>query len=184
VRGIPTPAFVIVTMRARPTTPWGCRRACLLLVIAAQVALLGSGAGAQSPTRRLSPHWNAAWGVHFAGPQRASLALGVLGVLDEGRADDALLLLVEPGLGGAKARAGYARSTAFIGAVSLNGAVLRTYGRSSAGADPWRTYVGGELRVVWLLLNVGAGLYAPVSGADKYPGRDGPLGTVTFGIGL
>lgn len=132
----------------------------------------------------LAPLWQPAWGLHFGGIQRASLALGTIGVMRQGQGDDALLLLVEPGMGGMKARAGYARSTALIGGLSVNASVLRTFSRPRAGGDPWRTYAGGEVRLMWILINVGAGLYAPISGSERYPDRGGPVATVTFGLGL
>jgi hypothetical protein len=107
--------------------------------------------------------WLPAGGLHFLGPQRASLALGALGILRGGNSNYGVLALVEPGLGGAKIRAGLASVSAFITGWEIQGAALRTFG-SPAQGDRWKTYAGGELHVMFVVLNVGVGAYTPVGG--------------------
>ena len=120
--------------------------------------------------------WLPAGGLHFGGPQRASLALGTLAVPRSGEGRFAFVALAEPGLGGAKLRAGVASVTAFITGFELQGSLLRTFGNPGHG-DPWRTYAGGEFHAMFVLINVGVGQYADVGG-----GRS--MTTLTFGLGL
>ena len=118
-----------------------------------------------------------AGGIHLLGAQRVSLALGVLAVPSSGDSRFAFVALAEPGIGGAKIRAGLASVTAFITGYELQGSLLRTFG-SPRQADPWRTYAGGEARAMLVLINLGLGVYAPIGG-----GR-GTLKTFSIGLGL
>jgi hypothetical protein len=128
--------------------------------------------------QRASPsvEWLPAGGLHFGGPQRASLALGALAVPSRGESNYAFVALAEPGLGGAKIRAGVASVTAFITGFELQGALLRTFGNPGQG-ERWQTYAGGEFRAMFVLINVGIGEYAALGGGRA-------LTTFTFGLGL
>jgi hypothetical protein len=131
-----------------------------------------------SQAQRATPRFEIlpAGGLHFLGAQRASLALGVLAVPYGGQSRFAFVALAEPGIGGAKLRAGIASVTGFITGFELQGTVLRTFGNPRQG-DPWRTYAGGEAHAMFVLLNVGVGAYAPLGGGSA-------LATWTIGFGL
>ena len=146
------------------------------------LALLGIAITLAKPleAQRASPRfeWRPVGGLHFGGPQRASLALGVVGVPRTGEATHAFIALAEPGLGGAKIRAGLASVTAFITGYEIQGSLLRTFGNPGQG-QRWQTYAGGEFHAVFVLINVGIGEYAPIGA-----GGGGALTTFTFGLGL
>ena len=144
------------------------------------LALLGIAITLAKPleAQRASPRleWRPVGGLHFGGPQRASLALGVVGVPRTGEATRAFIALAEPGLGGAKIRAGLASVTAFITGYEIQGSLLRTFGNPGQG-QRWQTYAGGEFHAMFVLINVGVGEYAALGG-----GRS--MTTLTFGLGL
>ena len=120
--------------------------------------------------------WLPAGGLHFLGPQRASLALGALGIFRGGNSNYGLLAMAEPGFGGAKVRAGLASVSAFITGWEIQGSMLRTFGNQRQG-DRWTTYAGGELHAMFVVLNVGVGAYAPVGGGKAFT-------ALTVGLGL
>src|SRR5262245_24084881 len=120
--------------------------------------------------------WLPAGGLHFGGPQRASLAVGALAVPTRGDSRFGFVALAEPGLGGAKVRAGLALVTGFITGFELQGSLLRTFG-NPVHSERWQTYAGGEIHAMFVLINVGIGEYAAIGG-----GRS--ITTLTFGLGL
>ena len=101
------------------------------IALTAGTALLATPAAVhgQRPSRL---EWVPAGGIHFGGPQRASLALGALAVRSAGGGNFGFVALAEPGFGGAKIRAGLASVTAFITGFELQGALLRTFGNPGA----------------------------------------------------
>jgi len=151
------------------------RRRASCTILALTLALtLAPAARAQSSGRGVE--WLPAFGIHFGGVEKASLGLGVLGVSQSGNGMTGLVGLVEPGIGGGKVRVGVIRLLPFASAIELNGAFLRSWARPRF-AEPWRSFAGGEVRLVVVLLNVGVGVYEPLGG-----GRT--IRTLTFGIGL
>jgi len=146
-------------------------RPLLLLAVALPLC-----ARAQSTSIR-PLEWVPAGGIHFLGPLRASLSGGVLGIFHQGQGQEAVMAQLEAGLGGAKLRAGLASTQAFVSGFTVEGALLRTFG-NPVGADRWRTYAGGEIHGIFVLVNLGVGLYAPVGGGGR------TLKTVTIGLGL
>lgn len=151
------------------------RRRASFPILAFLLALtLATPATAQSSGGRIE--WLPAFGLHFGGVEKASLGLGVLGVSQSGNGMTGLVGLVEPGIGGAKVRAGVIRLLPFASAIEVNGAFLRSWARPRF-AQPWRNYAGGEVRLVVVLLNVGVGVYEPL-------GDGRTIRTLTFGIGL
>ena len=138
------------------------------------LAAFARGAAAQS---RHYFEWVPAGGIHFMGPLRASVSGGMLGIFDHGRGEEALLAQLEAGMGGAKVRGGIASTQAFLTGFTVEGSLLRTFG-NPVGADRWRTYAGGEIHGIFVLVNVGVGLYAPLGGGGN------TLKTITIGLGL
>lgn len=153
--------------RHRRRDPLALLALVLALVVAPAARAQSSGSGVE---------WLPAFGLHFGGVEKASLGLGVLGVAQSGNGMTGLVGLVEPGIGGGKVRAGVIRLLPFASAIELNGAFLRSWARPRFAA-PWRSYAGGEVRLVVVLLNVGFGVYEPI-------GDGRTIRTLTFGIGL
>jgi hypothetical protein len=139
--------------------------------------LARAGVAAAQPSSSRPIEWVAAGGIHFMGPLRASVSAGMLGIFRQGRSTEALIGQLEAGLGGAKVRAGLASAQPFISGFKLEGSLMRTWGKP-VGADRWRTYAGGEVHGILVLVNLGFGVYAPVGGGGR------TLKTFTIGLGL
>jgi hypothetical protein len=133
--------------------------------------------GAAGP-RRLSAQ-TPVFGVHGAGPIRASLAAGVWIGEHHPRHDDAsgMIAVVEPGLRGGRVSLGYAYSLSGLGSfVTGRATALRTW-RMPGGP---RNYAGAEVQLLPLFA-VGARLSAFVP-VDRGPRR--VLWLLDAGIGL
>jgi len=119
------------------------------------------------------------FGLHVAGPVRASVGAGVwLGEDPRHDAASGAVVLVEPGLRGGRASIGYAYALrgGFGSFVTARATALRTWRMPG----PPRTYVGGEVQVLPLLA-VGPRLGAFVP-ADHNPRR--VLWILDVGLGL
>ena len=115
-------------------------------------------AGAQRQSARWQPHF----GLHLGTPQRASVALGVLRVVRQASDFSSVSgprLVVEPGLRAGKIRFGYAVTGSFAVGYSLEGAVLREWGRDGKPELP-RTLYGVELHGSMAFIDLGLGGYA------------------------
>jgi len=114
--------------------------------------------GAQRQPSRWQPHL----GIHVGTPQRASVALGVLRVVRQASDFSSVSgprLVVEPGLRAGKLRLGYAVTGGFAIGYSLEGAVLREWGRDGKPELP-RTLYGVELHGSMAFIDLGLGGYA------------------------
>jgi hypothetical protein len=140
------------------------------------VAAIAFGLAAPEVVQAQRLEWLPAGGLHFGGPQRASLALGALAVPTAGDSRFGLVALAEPGLGGAKVRAGLALVTGFITGFELQGSLMRTFG-NPVHSERWQTYAGGEVHAMFVLINIGIGEYAAIGGGKS-------ITTLTFGLGL
>lgn len=140
--------------------------AALLLTIAS--AASASASGAQQPV----------FGVHVAGPVRASASVGVwLGEDPRHDAASGAVLLVEPGLRGGRASVGYAYALrgGFGSFVTARATVLRTW--RSVGSP--RTYAGGEIQILPVLaVGPRLGAFVPTNGPRRV------LWILDVGLGL
>ena len=106
-------------------------------------------------------------GVRFGPPLRAGAALGVVyGNRMAGFPFAGPLALGEVGLGGVRASAGYFIAGPFASGIELLASGVRTWG-SPSQLERNRTLVGGELRVSFFLVNVGAAVLRPVAGFEN-----------------
>lgn len=144
----------------RRSAVWSTRIALGLLTV---VGIVGgpSRVGAQWRTEVLP-------GLRFGPPLRAGLALGVTYGTQVSFAQFAgPMAVAEAGIGGGRASAGYLFAFPFASGVQVLASAVRTWG-SPAQADRKETLVGGELRVSFLSVNVGVGVFRPtVSGDDR-----------------
>jgi hypothetical protein len=152
---------------------------------AALAALLSTRAAAQdtprTPASERHPYVTPAFGLHYGSPLRASAAVGVF--VDHSKADeDGMVFLLEPGLAGVEASAGYYRTIGRFGTgYSAHAAVLRT------GGDPWNasprtTYVGAELQLAFVL-GVGARVGYFFRASRSVPTPHDRITAVTFTLG-
>jgi hypothetical protein len=123
------------------------------------------------------------WDAQASSPLRVSAGLGlVVGKRGEGFAvaRNALLLQVEPGLGGGALHVGWvpfsgtASGLQFAG-VALKGTLLRTWG-SPLGVESDRTLAGASIHAAWIV-KLSIGVLWPVDG------RGGGT-VVTWGVGV
>jgi hypothetical protein len=142
-------------------------RTSLALALVAALAPL-SVAHAQQPV----------FGVHVAGPTRASASVGVwLGEDPRHDAASGAVLLVEPGLRGGRASIGYAYALrgGFGSFVTARATALRTW----RSAGPPHTYAGGEVQVLPLLaVGPRLGAFVPTRGPRRM------LWILDVGLGL
>jgi hypothetical protein len=120
---------------------------------------------AASPRVLGAQRWQPHLGIHGGTPQRASVALGVLRVVrqaSDGNSQSGPRLVVEPGLRAGKLRFGYAVTGPFAIGYSLEGAVLREWGRNGKPEFP-RTLYGFELHGS-MFFDLGLGFYAGGAG--------------------
>ncbi len=118
------------------------------------------GAGAQWRTEVVA-------GLRFGPPLRAGLALGVTHGTQVSFAQFAgPMAVAEVGIGGGRASAGYLFAFPFASGVQVLASAVRTWG-SPAQADRKETLVGGELRVSFLSVNVGVGVFRPLLSGDS-----------------
>jgi len=116
--------------------------------------------------QRVSAQWRAELmpGLRFGPPLRASAAVGVAYGNQLGAVQFAgPIALGDVGLGGARASVGYLFAGPFASGIELLGSGLRTWG-SPSQLEKNRTLAGGEVRVSYFLVNVGLGVFRPVSG--------------------
>lgn len=112
-----------------------------------------------------SPAWRAEMlpGLRFGPPLKASVAVGVAYGNRMGVAAFAGPLAVgDVGLGGARASVGWLFAGPFASGIELLGSAMRTWG-SPAQLEKNRTLAGGELRASFFLVNVGGGVFRPLS---------------------
>jgi hypothetical protein len=156
-----------------PFPPHSARRPAAWIVLSLLAA--GGVSGATRPAAAQTP----VFGVHGAGPIRASLAAGVWIGEHHPRHDEAsgVIAVVEPGLRGGRASVGYAYSLSGLGSfVTARASVLRTWRMPTSP----RTYAGVEVQLLPLFA-VGARLSAFLP-ADRNPRR--VLWLLDAGIGL
>ncbi|MEO6528050.1 MAG: hypothetical protein ABIP93_15625 [Gemmatimonadaceae bacterium] len=125
-------------------------------------------------------HVSPAIGIHYGAPLRLSLAAG--GLFDmRGKRNDGIIVMAEPGMGGAELSLGYFRRHRFGKGYSFRAAGIRT------GENPWNTsarstYLGAEAH--WMLLaGVGGrvGFFRRVSGSSSDGLRDN---LASFGVSV
>lgn len=109
-------------------------------------------------------YWRPHARVHFGEPQRASVAVGAMYVLD--RSGDlakwsGILGIVEPGVRAGKLRLGYGSSSSFGAGISGTLAALYHWG-GGEWSQPGRVHVGGELHLSLMYIDVGLGWYQAV----------------------
>ena len=103
-------------------------------------------------------------GLRFGPPLKASVAIGVAyGTRTAGLPFAGPIALGDLGIGGARASVGYFIAGPFASSLELLGSGLRTWG-SPSQLEKNRTLAGGEVRVSYFLVNVGLGVFRPVSG--------------------
>lgn len=103
-------------------------------------------------------------GLRFGPPLKASVAIGVAyGNRTAGSPFAGPIALGDVGIGGARASVGYFLAGPFASTFELLGSGLRTWG-SPAQLEKNRTLAGGEVRVSYFLVNVGLGVFRPISG--------------------
>ena len=103
-------------------------------------------------------------GVRFGPPLRASVAVGE--AYGNGMGASAFagpLALVDVGLAGGRASVGWLFAGPFASGIELLGSAMRTWG-SPAQIEKNRTLLGAELRASFFLVNVGGGVFRPMSG--------------------
>ena len=150
--------------------------------VAALVAstLTLSTARAQAPETQIpdtpTDRWHIVGGIHFGTPYRVAADVGILRIIGNEDSSHGIMLNAEPGLDGGKVRLGYIFAGPFGSGFALQGGALRTW-RKPVNADVDRTYAGGELHLIFLLLNAGVGYYTPTSGSG---GR--VFWTIGFGL--
>ncbi|AHG88921.1 hypothetical protein J421_1384 [Gemmatirosa kalamazoonensis] len=135
---------------------------------------LALGLALAAPVRAQQP----VFGLHVAGPVRASASVGVwLGEDPRHDAASGAVLLVEPGLRGGRASVGYAYALrgGFGSFVTARASALRTWRM----VGPPRTYAGAEVQVLPLLaVGPRLGAFVPTSGARRV------LWILDVGLGL
>ena len=106
-------------------------------------------------------------GLRFGPPLRAGFALGVA---YGGRTTFAQfagpLALAELGVGGGRVSAGYLIAGPLASGFEVLGSAIRTWGNTSQAA-PGQTLLGGEVRVSFFLLNLGVGVFRPMSDRES-----------------
>jgi hypothetical protein len=103
-------------------------------------------------------------GLRFGPPLRAGAALAAAYGKPTGPSPFAgPLALGEVALGGARVSAGYLFAGPFASGIEVLGSTIRTWG-SPAQLEKNRTLAGGELRVSFFLVNVGASVFRPIAG--------------------
>lgn len=106
-------------------------------------------------------------GFRFGPPLRAGFAMALVYGNHTAAAQFAgPMALGEVGLGGARASAGVLFAAPFVTGMEFLGSAIRTWG-SPAQLEANRTLAGGELRVFFLAVNVGVGVYRPVAGFEE-----------------
>jgi hypothetical protein len=148
-------------------------RTSRLTTIGSLVAALVASGLALAPARAQTPEsevpetptdrWHLVGGLHFGTPYRVAVGIGLLRILGGEDSAHGILMVAEPGLDGGKVRLGYAFSGPFATGFTLQAGAIQTW-RKPVNADRDRTYAGGELHLVFLLLNAGVGYYTPTSG--------------------
>lgn len=149
------------------------------------IAILPLPALAQEPTQTPPPQPKAnvslGFGVHYGSPLRGSAALGILADM-QGKRNDGVIAMFEPGQQGVELSAGYFRMLGRFGSgYSLRGAFLRTRD------DPWNAspnanYAGVEAH--WMVVyGVGArvGYLRRIGGAAGAPHHN--LASIGISIG-
>jgi len=102
-------------------------------------------------------------GLRFGPPMRAGFALGVAyGTRTTFAQFGGPLALAELGVGGGRVSAGYLLAGPLASGLEVLGSAIRTWGNTSQAA-PGQTLVGGEVRVSFFLLNLGVGVFRPMS---------------------
>jgi hypothetical protein len=102
-------------------------------------------------------------GLRFGPPMRAGFALGVAyGTRTTFAQFAGPLALAELGVGGGRVSAGYLLAGPLASGFEVLGSAIRTWGNTSQAA-PGQTLVGGEVRVSFFLLNLGVGVFRPMS---------------------
>jgi hypothetical protein len=103
-------------------------------------------------------------GLRFGPPLRAGAAIGVgYGNRFAGSPFAGPIALGEVGLGGGRASVGLLWAAPFASGIELLGSAIRTWG-SPSQLEKNQTLLGGELRAMFFLVNVGAGVFRPASG--------------------
>jgi hypothetical protein len=151
-------------------------RTSRVTIVGSLVAALVASALALAPARAQAPEnavpetpadrWHLVGGLHFGTPYRVAAGIGVLRLIGGEGSPHAILLVAEPGLDGGKVRVGYAFAGPFGSGIALQAGAIQTW-RKPVNADPDRTYAGGELHLIFLLLNAGVGYYTPTSGSGS-----------------
>jgi hypothetical protein len=128
--------------------------------------------------------WEPTWGVRLSSPQILSASAGVLiGEIERPakagqrmHIPHGLLVQIEPGLGGGKARLGYAMGLLPYAAGGGKASVLRTWGHP-LWTEAGRTYLGVEAEASFFI-KLSLGLMTRVAGPS------GGRVLVTGGVGL
>jgi hypothetical protein len=103
-------------------------------------------------------------GLRFGPPLKASVAIGVTyGNRMAGSPFAGPIALADVGIGGARASVGYFFAGPFASGLEVLGSGLRTWG-SPSQLEKNRTLAGGEVRASYFLVNVGLGVFRPISG--------------------
>jgi hypothetical protein len=139
--------------------------------------------GAAVP-QRVFAQWRAELlpGLRFGPPMRAGFALGVGYGARLGPAQFAgPLVLGEVGVGGGRVSAGLLFAGPFASGIELLGSAIRTWG-SPSQLERGVTIAGGEVRASFFLVNVGLGVFRPVSGFEETDRRTRYYLNVGLGI--
>ena len=103
-------------------------------------------------------------GLRFGPPLKAGVAFATTYGSSAGAAQfSGLIVIAEPGHGGARASLGYLWAEPFASGLTMLGSVIRTWG-SPAQVPPNRTLAGVEVRAMFFIVNVGVGVFQPVDG--------------------
>jgi hypothetical protein len=106
-------------------------------------------------------------GLRFGPPLKAGAALGVgFGKPMAGSPFAGPIALGEVGVAGARVSAGYLVAGEFASGIELLASAMRTWG-SPSQIDKNRTLAGGELRLSFFLVNVGVGVFRPISSDEQ-----------------
>ena len=106
-------------------------------------------------------------GLRFGPPLKAGAALGVGFGKPLGPSPFAGPIAIgEVAVGGARISAGYLMAGEFASGIELLASAMRTWG-SPAQLEKNRTLAGGELRLSFFLVNVGLGVFRPISSDEQ-----------------